>query len=143
MNVYAESSAVLTWLLDEPAAEDVVPTLSAADVVYTSDLTLVECDRAFIRGVALGEIGEVEAERRRGELASAAAHWSMVAVSDEVLRRARRAFPAEPLRTLDALHLASALLVRSAAPDLTVLTLDDRIRRNGRALGFALTPADV
>ena len=61
-------------------------------------------------------------------------------MSDEVLSRAQRAFPAEPVRTVDALHLASALLVRSATSDLTVLALDGRVRRNGRALGFALSP---
>jgi uncharacterized protein with PIN domain len=140
LSVYVESSAVLAWLLDEAGADDIVSALAAADAVYSSELTLVECDRVFIRAVSLGEIAEAEAERRRGELAAAAAHWTTIGVSDEVLSRARRAFPAEPVRTLDALHLASALLVRAATSDLTVLALDGRVRRNGRALGFALAP---
>jgi hypothetical protein len=58
----------------------------------------------------------------------------------EVLERARRFFPAEPLRTLDAPHMASALVVRRAVPELALLSLDQRVRRCGRQLGFPLEP---
>ena len=44
MNVYAESSAVLAWLLGESDGEDARDQLSAARLVLTSDLTLIECD---------------------------------------------------------------------------------------------------
>ena len=47
----------------------------------------------------------------------------------------------EPLRTLDALHLASALSARSSAPGLVFLTLDERLRKNAKLLGFGLLPA--
>ena len=47
-----------------------------------------------------------------------------------------RPFPVEPIRTLDAIHLASALLAASAAEDFAVLTLDERIRNNAIELGL-------
>jgi|GEM_PF-6348429 len=37
MNVYAESSAVLAWLLDEPRARDVLRHLAESEAVLSSD----------------------------------------------------------------------------------------------------------
>lgn len=73
MNVYAESSAALAWLLDEPRAKEVIERLAAAEVVVTSDLTLIECDRVLRLAVTSGELSEAEASDRRAQLAGAAA----------------------------------------------------------------------
>ncbi len=54
MSLYAESSAVLAWLLDEDAVPFVRQTLADTSVVVASDLTLIECDRALHRATALG-----------------------------------------------------------------------------------------
>ena len=45
--------------------------------------------------------------------------------------------------TLDAIHLASALLGRKAIPDLAMLSLDTRVRRAAHRLGFPLVPGDA
>ena len=141
MNVYAESSAVLTWLLGEEAGPRVREVLRRAELVMASDLTLVECDRVLIRAVTLGELDEAAAADCRAHLNAAAAHWHLWRISPEIVDRARHPFPAEPLRTLDAIHLASALAARSAVPGVELLSLDDRIRRAGVQLGFRLQPA--
>jgi len=140
LNIYAESSAVLAWLLGEVAATRVRKVLRRAELVFASDLVLIESDRVLIRAVALGEIDEVAAADRRAHLHAAAAHWHMYRVSLDIVERARRAFPVEPVRTLDAIHLASALAVRSTIPRVELLSLDDRIRRAGEQLGFRLQP---
>ena len=140
MKLYAESSAVLAWLLGEEGGGPVREALRRAELVTASDLTLVECDRVLIRAVALGEIDEATAADRRAHLNAAAALWHLWRVSSEILDRARHPFPAEPVRTLDAIHLASALAVRSVVPGVELLSLDDRIRRAGAQLGFRLQP---
>lgn len=140
MNLYAESSAVLAWLLGESAAVPVREALASAELVVASELTIVECDRALLRALALGELREADVQDRRRVAASAAGGWHVLALIDEVLERSRRAFPIEPVRTLDALHLASALLGRSAVAELAVLSLDDRIRANAVDLGFRVVP---
>ena len=140
MNVYAESSAVLAWLLGEEVGHSVRDVLQHSDVVQSSDLTLVECDRVLIRAVRSGEIAEAAAGDRRAHLNAATSHWHMWRVSPDIVERARHPFPGEPIRTLDALHLASALAVRSAVPGVELLSLDDRIRRAARLLGFHLQP---
>jgi len=141
VNVYAESSAVLAWLLGEEAGPRVREVLRRAELVMASDLTLVECDRVLIRAVTLGELDEAAAADCRAHLNAAAAHWHLWRISPEIVDRARHPFPAEPLRTLDAIHLASALAARSAVPGVELLSLDDRIRRAGVQLGFRLQPA--
>ena len=108
MKIYAESSAVLAWLLGEDAAPRVRDVLSKATLVIASDLTLLECDRVLIRAVALGEIDEAAAADRRAHLNAAAAHWHVLRLSADIVDRARQSFPAEPISTLDAVHLASA-----------------------------------
>ena len=140
MNVYAETSAVLAWLLGEADGPRVREVLSGSALVAASDLTLVECDRVLIRAVALGEINEAAAADRRAHLNAAAAHWHVWRLTSEIVDRARRPFPKEPIRALDALHLASALTVRAAIPALELLSLDDRLRRSGEQLGFRLRP---
>ncbi len=54
--------------------------------------------------------------------------------------RARRPLPDDAIRSLDAIHLASALVARAEIGDLALLTLDDRIRTAGQRLGFRIVP---
>ena len=142
MSLYAESSAVLAWLLDEAAGTFVRQTLSETVIVLASDLTLIECDRVLHRAAALGELTEAEVADRRAHLATAAAHWHVLRLGPEVVDRARRPFPGDPIRTLDAIHLAAVLVARSAIAGLELLSLDDRIRAVGKKLGLTLLPED-
>ena len=143
MTLYAESSAILAWLLGEQAGAAVRRLLAEAEVVIASDLTLVECDRVLIRAVARGDATEADAADRRAYLNSAATYWNVLRIGQDVVDRARQRFPGEPTRTLDALHLASALVARSAVPGLEILSLDHRVRISGRHLGFGLQPAGI
>lgn len=139
--LYAESSAVLAWLLGEPESETVRHLLVGAEGIVASELTLVECDRVLVRAVATERLREAVASDRHAHLENAAAHWITIATDEPVLERARRAFPHEPIRTLDALHLASALEARRAVPNLELLSLDERVRRAGADLGFEVHPS--
>jgi predicted nucleic acid-binding protein len=141
LNLYAESSAVLAWLLGESDSEVVRARLADADEVLTSDLTLVECERALIRARILLRLRESEIMRRRRALETAAAHWTLLRISPAIIERARSPFPGDPVRTLDAVHLASALGAAQTADDLAILSLDRRVRHSARALGLEVLPA--
>ena len=106
----------------------------------SSPRPILECERVLIRALTIGEIDEGTAADRRAALSAAAAHWHILRVSPEIVERAGHPFPAEPIRTLDAIHLASALTARSAISRLELLSLDSRIRESGRQLGFRLRP---
>lgn len=117
--------------------------LAEADDILTSDLTLIECDRALIRAALSLGLREAEIVGRRRALEAATAHWTLLRITPAIVDRARRPFPGEPIRTLDAVHLASVLAAAEVADDFSVLALDRRIRRSARALGFRVTPPEA
>ncbi len=141
MNLYAETSAVLAWLLDEPTAPAMRRLLGEAGIIIASDLTLIECDRVLLRAVALKDLTEAEAADRRAHLSTAAAHWQVLRIAGEIVDRARQPFPGDPIRTLDAIHLASLLVARSAVVGLRLLSLDERVRQAAKGLGVVVEPA--
>ena len=76
----------------------------------------------------------------RALLNMAAAHWNILRLEGEIVDRARCPFPCEPLRTLDAIHLASALSARAIIPGLRLLSLDQRILASAKVQGFDPLP---
>lgn len=62
---------------------------------------------------------------------------AMVELAPTVLARALDPFPV-PLRTLDALHLATALFVAERLRDLRVAAYDERMKAGAKALGLRL-----
>jgi len=137
---YAESSAVVAWLLGERRGEEVRRALAHSERVVSSTLTQVECARTLARGVASGRVGRGDELAALRLLDEAVARWVVLEMSGRVLTRARGTFPVEPVRTLDALHLATAMVFREALPDLVVVSMDDRIRANAEALGLPVIP---
>ncbi len=140
MILYAESSAVLTWLLSQEDAAKIGNTLAEAELIFSSDLTLLECERVLVRGSATGELSEGEVTNRQVILRTAAQHWMLLGFAPAVIERAQRTFPNEPVRTLDALHLAFALEASRLIPETRLLSLDRRIRESARQLGLEISP---
>ena len=134
MIVYAESSAVLAWILSEPEGATVRKQLATAERVVSSTLTAVECHRAVARGVAARRLSQPQSLAALRLLGAAADTWTTVEMTGSVLHRARRAFPHEPVRTLDAIHLETAWHFRQAFPRIVVVSLDERIRANAWGL---------
>ena len=140
VELYVETSAVLSWLLHQNRGNEAYRALAEAEYVYTSDLTLIECDRVLHRGAVLGELEASTAADAMTAIETAAAHWNVCAIDTEVVEGSRRRFPHEPVRTLDAIHLSTAVFVRNLAPEARLLSLDGRIRSNAEALGFEVVP---
>lgn len=140
MIAYAESSAVLAWLLGEPDGQRVRQVLRNADQVVASPLTGVECARTLARGAGGGRITASDELAALRLLDMAERTWLTLDLSGEVLERARSPFPAEPVRALDALHLATAVAFHKALGSLTVVSLDERVRGNAAGLGMEVAP---
>ena len=62
---------------------------------------------------------------------------AMVELAPTVLARALAPFPV-PLRTLDALHLSTALFLAERRQSLTIAAYDERMRSGADALGLRL-----
>ncbi len=136
MTIYEETSAVLRWLFAEEGGESVRETLKTATKVATSRLTLIETRRVVHRAERDGRVTSAQGADLRSIFSQAAATWAVLELSDDVARRAEAGFPIEPVRTLDAIHLASAMFLREALPDLAIATRDERVRANAHALGL-------
>ncbi|MGQ0647445.1 MAG: PIN domain-containing protein [Gemmatimonadaceae bacterium] len=143
MIVYAESSAVLSWLLGEPSQGIVRRVLNDAERVVASSLTAVECARGLARARALRRLTVAQELAALRLLDVAESTWDVHELSDRVLSRARARFPVEPVRTLDAVHLSTAALFSEALGGITLLSFDERIRSNSVGLGLSIAPDTV
>lgn len=130
----------MAWLLGEPSGRSVRPVLEREEHVFSSALTIVEVERAILRGLRESRLDSKRAGEARTRLSRTSEYWTLLRLDREVLDRAGRSFPEEPIRTLDALHLSSALQVGRFVEELSVLSLDDRIRASASALGFPVLP---
>jgi hypothetical protein len=94
-----------------------------------------------LRAVAIKDLTEAEAADRHAHLVNAAVHWQVLRLAPEIVDRARQPYPGQPIRTLDAIHLASLLVGRSAVQGLGLLSLDDRVRQAAKGLGVEVVPS--
>jgi predicted nucleic acid-binding protein len=133
---YLESSALVAALLEGDVA--VVKKTPRDTHVVTSALTLAEAGRAIIRARATGRLTAEEEHAAAQALRTFVRRCFTLDVDRAVLDRVRRPFPVEPIRTLDAVHLATAELLGEAPPLVTIVTRDDRVRKNAEALGYSV-----
>lgn len=132
MNVYIDSSVLLRIVLGEP---EPLQTWAAVDRPIASELIRLEClrtiDRARIRlGLDDGRVAQ-----HRADVMEAIEALTLVTLDRAVLERASEPFPTL-LGSLDAIHLASALLVREEMDDLAFATHDLVLGTAARATGF-------
>ncbi len=133
MNAYVDSSVLLRKVLGEPRT---VEEFSKASYFVSSELLRVECLRTMHRLRIGGGLNDEEMAQRSKILRQSFQYFEFVEIGQEVLDRASEAFPTS-LGTLDALHLASAILwQRQQKRELTLLTHDGELGRAARALGF-------
>ena len=112
-------------------------TWGAWNTAYSSELTRVEVRRTLYRLRTEGQIDDLELAWALTELQRVEAGIEFLPLAPTVL-----AFASEPtplLKTLDALHLATARQVRAlAAPDLVLGTHDRQMATAAMALGFPI-----
>lgn len=131
---------MLAVLLREDRARAVQDAMQAASNVVTSALTAVECSRALIHAKRRGRIDETEERRLQRALKEAEAEWNVQAITARVMFRAREPLPADPIRTLDALHIATILQLHVSFSDLALVSLDRRMRECVAAVGIPVLP---
>ena len=128
---------------DEPGRAALLErALVDAGAAVTSAVTGAEVGRTIQRLHATGQIDAGAGSRAWSAYTAAALHWRIYQVTDAVLHRVRQPFPGEPVRTLDAVHLATAVLYGLDVAPPVVLSTDGVVRANAQALGFAVAPPD-
>lgn len=126
--VYVDTSAVLRAVLERGLTPSVEQRIGGARFLITSRLALVESARAFARlrhdGVAESTLAD--AAREADSIWARCAVWEL---TPAVCDLAATVSPRQPLRSLDALHLATFLLARrSFGDDVDLVTTDERLQ---------------
>ena len=81
-DVYAESSAVLRWLLGAPDADTIAGILAKAERIVTSAITSAEVGRTLRRLVATRQLSPDARDKTWVRYTSALAHWNVYGVTD-------------------------------------------------------------
>lgn len=106
MVAYLDSSLLLRHILQAERAA--IRHAWQCDLVITSELTEMECRRVIHRYRLSTELDDEQFLTATARLDRALGGVSILALSEEVKRRAKAAFPVVN-KTLDALHISSAL----------------------------------
>jgi hypothetical protein len=132
---YLDSSVVLRHILH---GEKAIAQALACDRAVSSELVEIECRRVIQRCRLQGELDDAGTAEASTRLDAVLSGLSLVALSRSVKRRAMGAFPVV-VKTLDALHLASALAIAEMLEGETLLVFshDEAMNRCARVLGFA------
>ena len=133
MIAYIDTSALLRIVLREPGALDELRTY---DGLVSSELIAVESVRTIDRLRLQGSLTTAEAAARRRTVNEWLEAIDLVLLRTPVLSRASEPMPM-PLGTLDALHLATALIWRDRMGALpTMATHDMSLGVAAQAFGF-------
>jgi predicted nucleic acid-binding protein len=126
--LYLDTSAVLRFVLESGTSPEVEELITAAPALITSRLSLVESSRALHRLQQLGQLNEAKLADAQREINAVWTRCELWELTPSVCDRARQVAPGKPLRTLDALHLATFVLARERIEGLELVTVDERLQ---------------
>jgi predicted nucleic acid-binding protein len=110
--VYSDSSSIVKWFFDEPLMDLARGMRDKAEMVFTSLISFPEVMSAFNRAWREARCSKSDMELVRGEFLRIwpGLHW--IKTSEALMRQAGQLIFWHNLRGFDAVHLASALLLK-------------------------------
>lgn len=136
MVAYLDSSVLLRHIL---LGDSGIEHVFAVGKVISSELLEIECKRVLHRYRLQNDLdddGFIEASDRLEQVLNAV---SIIRLSPKVKKRSAEAFPVI-IKTLDALHLSSALFFQEARQEesLIIFSYDVGMNRCAKSLGFSV-----
>ncbi len=138
---YMDTSVLLKRYLQESGAAEARQLLRRYRVV-SSAITPVEAISALWRRRVASDVADVDWQAVLSRLTADRAHWEFVDLTTDVLDRAEQVIQRTGVRTLDAVHLASALTIQAAngrRRPARFITSDARQRDAAAGLGLQVT----
>jgi predicted nucleic acid-binding protein len=134
---YFDTSALVKRYVDEPGRREVLQLLRRNECV-TSAVLPVELRSGLRRRVAEGSLDAARLPAILKHVAADRPYWTLIEVGTDVLAGAETLVATHPIRTLDALHVASAQLfaARVSMPGLTFVSADKRQTETAVAVGL-------
>lgn len=135
MIAYVDASVLLRVALGQP---DSLPEWSKIEQGVSSALVMTESLRTLDRLRLRVKLADAEVAKRRAKILELIASLDIVDIDSVVLHRASQPMPTE-LGTLDAIHLATALLWKEMTRgDLTMATHDGALALAAQAHGLSV-----
>lgn len=136
---YFDTSALVKRYVDEAGRGEVLRLLRRYDVV-TSAILPIEVRSALRRRLSDGTLDAARVTAMLPRLASDRAYWTFVEIGTDLLTAAETLVATHPIRTLDAIHVASAQLFRTrlSIHELLFVSADTRQIDAARAVGMAV-----
>jgi predicted nucleic acid-binding protein len=136
---YFDTSALAKRYIDEAGRHEALQLLRRHTFVASAVLP-IELRGALKRRVAEGTIDAARVPAILSRVAADRAHWTLVEVGAEVLAAAETLVATRPLRTLDAIHVASAQLFasRMSLPALLFVSADRRQTEAAAEVGLTV-----
>lgn len=127
--IYLDTSALVKLVRQEPESDVLADWLDERTEIrwIASTLAEVELPRAIIRTGQLEDLASVPAVLARLDLFEI----------DDVVRDTAAAFQNHDLRSLDAIHLATACVAASVSTLTALVTYDARLAEAAESLGIA------
>ncbi|MCY4375989.1 MAG: type II toxin-antitoxin system VapC family toxin [Spirochaetaceae bacterium] len=132
MVAYLDSSVLLRHIL---LGEEPIRHALGFPRVVSSELLEIECRRVLHRCRLAGELTDEALTVARERLDEVLAGIDLLEMSRQIKQRAMDPFPVN-VRTLDALHVATALLVGEDAGGVALFSHDEGMNRCARSLGI-------
>jgi len=130
LTLYLDASGLVKRYLKEDGSDLVIEAMRRATNYRMCRVGFVETVRAVVRGGERGDVEKVERDWTQVEV---------IEVDEALAERAAKLAIRHRLRTLDALHLAAAMVVSDDAP--TFVTWDADLHRAAREEGLRTLPA--
>lgn len=135
MIAYVDASVLLRVALGQP---DALPQWRDIDEGVASALVTTECLRTLDRLRLRAKLSDADVAARRAAILALIASVQIVEIDSLVLDRAAQPMPTE-LGTLDAIHLATALLFKDQTrTSLVMATHDAALALGAQAHGFTV-----
>ncbi len=139
MNHYLDTSALLKGYLEEPGSETVRALLGASGGVITSVLAYTEARAGLARQERERRLTDAERRAALTDLERDWETWGCLDVTTPLAQEAGRLAEVHALSGADAVHLASALIVREESGGATTFWSSDiRLARAARREGLRI-----
>ena len=132
MNVFLDTSAFAKRYVAEPGSEKVISLCQRADALVVSVICLPEFISTLSRLIREKKLARTDYRKLKGGAMADLADIDICQITSEVLVRVISLLESHPLRAMDAVHVACALVV---GPDLFV-SADHRQLAAGRKAGL-------
>lgn len=140
MILYLDTSALVKLYVEEHGSAAVKEEVNAAQIVSTSRVAYVEARAGFARKFRQRELTRKEYSQVVKDFKRDWKDYFIVEVSEDVVELGGELAERYPLRGFDAIHLASALLLKSRTRSTVSFScFDERLKKAAQAEGLVVS----